>query len=422
MYELSTLPNGLRLLTVPIPHVQSASLGFFVGVGSRYESKALSGISHFIEHMVFKGTTHRPSPLAIAEAIEGKGGVLNASTGLETTLYWAKVAANRMTEALDLLSDLLLNAILDPADIDRERDVINEEINYGLDAPDCLVQLLVSQLQWPDHPLGRDVAGSRESLAELGRPALAAYLADHYRPERIVLGAAGRIEHQDILSWAQSNLGDWEPGRSFSFEPAPPDHHGPSLRTEFRDIEQSHLSFSFTGLARRDPDRHVLRILNVILGEGMQSRLFQEVRERLGLAYAVDSYVSLLQDTGAVGVDAGVAADHVEEAIRAILSQLDRLRQEPVAEEELEKAREFLKGRLLLSLEDSFTVGTWYARQELLGPEVLTPEEALARFDSVQPSDLQRLAQTLFRTDRLNLAIVGPYAQDGDRLRQLVQF
>jgi len=422
MHELTTLANGLRVLTVTLPHVQSVSVGFFLGVGSRYESEALAGASHFIEHMVFKGTERRPTALAIAEAIEGKGGIFNASTGLEMTLYWAKVAAADLPEALDVVSDMLLHATFDPVEMEKERAIINEEINYSLDTPDSLAQILVSQLQWPNHPLGRDVAGTRESVAAISREALLAYMADHYRPDETILGLAGLVDHRQAVAWAEAHLAEWQPGPPVHWEPAPPDHQGPKLHVEVKDTEQAHVSFSFTGLPRSDPDRYVLRLLDTILGDGMRSRLFQVVREQLGLAYSVESFVSTLRDTGSVSVYAGVGADRTEEAIRAILVELDRLRQEPVSEEELGKAFQFIKGRQALSMEDSSTIAGWYTRQELNRQEVLEPEEVLARLEAVQAADIQRLAQVLFQEQRLNLAVVGPFSQNGDRFRQALRF
>lgn len=422
MYELTTLDNGLRILTVAMPHVHSASVGFFLGVGSRYESESLSGASHFVEHMLFKGTKRRPSAIAIAEAIEGKGGMFNASTGLETTLYWAKVAAPHLPEALDVLSDMLLCATFDPEQIEKERAVITEEISYAFEAPDSVAQIQANRMQWPDHPLGREISGTQQSVARLCRSDLIAYLSDHYRPTETVLGLAGRVDHKQAVAWAQSYLGDWEPGPPVPFEPAPGNHRGPNIHLEPRNTQQAHLCFSFAGLSRCDPDRFVLRLLNLILGEGMRSRLFQEVRERLGLAYSVDSYASTLQDCGAVGLYAGVAPDRAVEAIQAIVGQLDRMRQEPVSEDELEKARDFMRGRLTLSLEDSFTVAAWYARQKLLGPQILEPSEMLNRFEAVQAADIQRLAQELFQPELLNLAVVGPFGEDGTRFHQAARF
>ncbi len=420
MYELTTLDNGLRVLTVTMPHLQSVSLGFFLAVGSRYESEALAGASHFIEHMLFKGTARRPTALDIAEAIEGKGGLCNASTGVETTLYWAKVAAAHLPEALDVLSDMLLHATFDPTEMEKERAVITEEIHYALDTPDSLVQILVNRLQWPDHPLGRDVAGSEQSVAGLSREDLLAYLAGHYRPNAAILGLAGQVTHREAVALARSYLADWQPGPAISCEPAPADRHGPRVHVECKATEQAHLNLSFAGPSRYDPDQYGVRFLNVILGEGMRSRLFQQVRERMGLAYDIESYISTLQDTGAIGIYAGVCTGRVELALRAILDELDRLRQEPVPQDELEKAREFIKGRLALSLEDPFAVASWYAQQELLGPEVLKPEEVIARLAAVQAADIQRLAQSIFREERLNLAVVGPFADDGNRFRQAV--
>jgi len=422
VYELTTLDNGLRILTVSMPHFQSVSIGFLFNVGSRYECDELAGASHFIEHMLFKGTARRPTALHIAEAIEGKGGVFNANTGLETTLYWAKVAAPHMCEALDVLSDMLMCARFDPAEVEKERTVIVEEINYAHDSPDSLADILVNQLQWPNHPVGRDVAGTRESVGGLSRDALLGYLAGHYRPGRAILAVAGRVSHAEAVDWAREHLTEWAPGPSVAYEPAPAEPSGRGVRVEHKRTEQVHLDLSFAGLSRHNPDRFALRLLNAVLGDGMMSRLFQEVRERLGLAYSVDSFVSELQDTGAVGVYAGVAPNRVEETLGSIVAQLDRLRQEPVPEDELRKASEFVRGRLALSLEDSFAVATWYARQELSNREVLTPEAVMGRYEAVRPADIQRVAQAIFRPERLNLAVVGPVSHDGDRFRPLLSF
>jgi predicted Zn-dependent peptidase len=422
MHELTTLDNGLRVLTVTLPHVQSVSLGFFLAVGSRFECPELSGASHFIEHMVFKGTRRWPTARDVAEAIEGRGGMFNASTGLETTLYWAKVAAADVPQAMDVLSDMLLQPTFDPDEMEKERTVISEEINYSLDAPDSLAQILVSQLQWPDHPLGRDIAGTRETVAGLSRDSMLSYLGGHYLPGATILGMAGQISHREALELAQRYLSDWEPGPLRTWDPAPPDHHGPSLQVEFRPTEQAHLAFSFCGPSRNDPRRPTVRLLNVILGEGMRSRLFQEVRERLGLAYSIDSWVSSLEDTGSLGIYAGVGVDRTQEAIRVILGQLDLLRRELVPEDELQRTKQFVRGRLLLSLENSFAVGSWYARQVLQGPDVLEPEESLAQLEAVQAADIQELAADIFQSARLNLAIVGPFSQDGDLFRHELEF
>lgn len=413
MYKLTTLENGLRVLTVSVSHVQSVSIGLFLRVGSRFESDALSGASHFVEHMFFKGTQRRPTARDVAETIEGKGGMFNGSTGVESTLLWAKVAAAHVPEAMDLLSDMLLHSTLDPAELEKERAVIVEEIKYETDAPDSLVEMLVSELQWPDHPLGREVAGSPETVGSLSREALLAYRRSHYLPGQAVLALAGQISHSQAVELARSMLSEWEPGPAPSFAPAPSNSTGPRLRVHYKDTEQSHVGLSFAGLHRGHPDRNVLGLMSVILGGGMRARLFQQLREELGLAYSIECYADQFDDTGSVGVYAGVAPEAAHLAVQAILGELDRLRQEPVPQDELLKAREFSKGRLALALEDPFALASWYARQVLLGPDVLDPDQVIAEEGRVQAQDIQRLAQELFQQKKLNLAVVGPEDDQG---------
>ena len=421
MYDLTTLENGLRVLTVPVPHVQSVSIGFFLGVGSRFESDALGGASHFVEHMLFKGTRRRPTARDVADTIEGRGGMFNGSTGVETTLLWAKVAAGHLHEAMDLLSDMLLHSNLDPREIEKERAVIIEEIKYETDTPDSLVEILVSQLQWPDHPLGREIAGSPETVGRLSRDTLLEYLGGHYLPGQAVLAVAGQVRHSKAVGLARALLSGWEPGPPATYSPAPKNSRGPRLETRYKDTEQSHVSLSFTGLNRGHPARHVLALMGVILGGGMRARLFQQLRETLGLAYSVDCYSDQFEDTGSVGVYAGVAPESAHLAIQAILGELDKLRQEPVPEEELQKAKEFSKGRIALGLEEPFALASWYARQELLGPDVLSPAQVIAEEGKVEARNIQHLAQELFRPEQLSLAIVGP-EEDSGQFQKALQF
>jgi predicted Zn-dependent peptidase len=413
MYDLTTLENGLRVLTVSVPYVQSVSIGLFLRVGSRFESDALGGASHFVEHMFFKGTERRPTARDVAETIEDKGGILNGSTGVESTLLWAKVAAPHVPEAMDLLSDMLLHSKLDPHELEKERTVIIEELKYEVDTPDSLVEILVSQLQWPDHPLGREIAGSTESVGSLSREALLEYRRDHYLPGQAVLALAGQVRHSKAVGLARSLLSDWEPGPLPTCSPAPADSRGPRLAVHYKDTEQSHTSLSFTGLHRGHPDRYVLGLMSVILGGGMRARLFQQVREKLGLAYSIECFADQFDDTGSVGIYAGVALESAPMAVRAILGELDKLRQVPVPEKELQKAKEFSKGRLALALEEPFSLASWYARQELLGPDVLDPAKVIAEEGKVHALDIQRLAQALFQPERLSLAVVGPEQDEG---------
>lgn len=419
MYKITELDNGLRVLTTRMPYLHSVSLCCFLEVGSRHESDVVAGASHFIEHMLFKGTMRRPSARHIADAIEGRGGMFNASTGLETTLYWAKVAAADLPDTLDVMSDMLLHAKFDPTEMEKERTVIAEEIKYILDTPDTLAQIMVNRLQWPNHPLGRDVAGTQQSVANMDRDMLLTYKAEHYLPGSAIIAMAGQLYHDQAVEWVSAHLGDWAPGTRSEWEPAPSNHHGPHVRVACKETEQAHVVFSFEGFARDHPQRHNLRLLNVILGEGMRSRLFQEIRERRGLAYSVDSFVSTLQDTGAVGIYAGVAAHRVRDTIHAVLLELDRMRQEPIPEDELQAAKDFMRGRMALTMEDSSAVASLYARQVLLGPEVLGPSEVIERFERVQAADLQQLAQEVFQTGRLNLVVVGPFPDDSDEFSDL---
>jgi predicted Zn-dependent peptidase len=420
MYHKTVLENDLRILTSPMPHTRSVSIGFFLGVGSRYETDEQGGASHFIEHMLFKGTEKRPTAKDIAVAIEGIGGVFNASTSRELTIYWAKVAQPYLDVALDVLVDMLLGAKFDLGEIEKERRVIIEEINMIFDAPDNWVHVLINQLVWPDHPLGRDIIGTKESVSALDREALLAHLERHYRPASCVISLAGNIEHEEVVEKLSNYLGDWPRREVSQYQPARDDQAQARLHVHYRDIEQAHLCFNVPALPRGHPDRFNLRVLNTVLGEGMSSRLFLEIRENRALAYSVHSYVAALQDAGVAGIYAAVDPARVQPAVKAMLGEWDRLRQEEVAADELTKAKEFIKGRLMLQMEDSFSVAAWFGQQELLGPDVLTLDEAIANIEAATAEDIQRLAQQLFLQERLNLAIVGPFKKE-EGFRELLK-
>jgi len=421
MYLKTVLDNGLRILTSTMPHNRSVSIGFFIGVGSRYESDDQSGASHFIEHMLFKGTAKRPTAREIAMAIEGIGGVFNGSTGHEASLYWAKVAQPHLETAVDVLVDMLRHAKFEPEEINRERRVIIEEINLTLDTPDSLVHLLINELVWPNHPLGRDIAGTKESLSALDREDLLTYLKRHYLPNNTVVSVAGNVEHEVVVGKIATFLGDWDMGEAASsYQPAENNQVEPRLRIHYKETEQAHLCLGVPGIPWDHPDRFKLRLLNAVLGEGMSSRLFTEIREKRGLAYSIYSYINAVHDTGAVGVYAGVDPRRIGDAIKAILVEWDRLRQESVPADELAKAKEFIKGRLLLQMEDSFSVAAWVGHQEVLSPEVLTVDEVIEAIDAVAATDIQRVAQGLFLGEGLNLAVVGPF-EDEKGFRELLE-
>ena len=420
MYQKTVLDNGLRILTSAMSHTRSVSIGFFIGVGSRYESDEQGGVPHFIEHMLFKGTAKRPTARDIAVAIEGIGGIFSAATGLESSLYWIKVAQPHLDIAIDVLVDMLRSSKFDPEEIDRERRVIIEEINLTLDTPDSLVFFLMSELVWPDHPLGRDVAGTKESLSKLDRESLTTYLEHYYQPGNTVVSVAGNVEHEKVVGGIAAFLGDWAVGEAVSYRAAEDNQTEPRLRIHHKETAQAHLCLSVPGIHRDHPDRFKLRLLNTILGAGMSSRLFTEIRERRGLAYNIYSYTSGMHDTGAVGVYAGVAPRRIEDAIEAVLAEWDRLRQESVPADELTKSKEFIKGRLLLQMEDSFSIAAWCGRQEVLSPEVLTVDEVIEAIEAVTAADIQRVAQGLFLGERLNLAVVGPF-EDEEGVREFLE-
>jgi predicted Zn-dependent peptidase len=409
VFEKTVLDQGLRILTSTMEHTHSVSVGFFVGVGSRYESEQENGITHFIEHMLFKGTEKRPTARDIAIAIEGVGGVFNASTGRELTTYWAKVGEDHFSIALDVLVDMLLNSKLEGEELEKERGVIIEEINMTLDRPSDWVHLLATELIWPDHPLGRDQAGTKDSVAGITRAMIRDYLTRHYQPANAVLSIAGNIQHEKAVAEAKARLGDWSRKAGVTYLPMDQEQQESRVRLEHKPTQQAHLALVLPGISRFDDDKYNLSLLNTILGQGMSSRLFLEVREKRGLAYAVYSYVSPLLDTGMVGVYAGVDSDRIEAALQAILAELGKMAQEPVSEEELHKAKEFTKGRLKLQMEDSFSVASWIGRQETLEDRVLSLDEVLEEVDAVTIDGVQQVAQRVFRQDKLNLAVVGPY-------------
>jgi len=415
MIQETILENGLRILTVTMPHTQAVSVSLYVGVGSRYELDDVGGVSHFIEHMLFKGTARRPTARHIAEAIEGIGGYSNAYTSQEVTSYWGKVAAPHFAEAADVLTDMLRHSTFDPVEIEKERGIIVEEINMTLDMPDQWVGILLGQAVWPDHPLARDVAGTRETVSGITRDQLLEHMARHYLSGRTVVSVAGNVTHQTVVDTMAQSLAEWPAAPVNGYLPAPADFPPSRWLVEDRPTEQGHLSLGVPGLPRSHPDRFVLGLLNTVLGEGMSSRLFLEVREAQGLAYAVDSSVSMLDEAGLLVIYTGVDPKRASQATQAVLVELDRLRQDLVPEVELNKAREYVKGRLVLGLEDSGAVSGWYGQQALLLGKCLSPDDVLAAYDAVTAEDVQRLAQTLFSGNHLYLAAVGPFG-DGAAL------
>ncbi len=411
MYQKVTLDNGLRLITANMPHTHSVSICFFIGVGSRYENEAQAGISHFIEHLCFKGTAKRPTPNEISTAIEGVGGIINAGTDKELTSYWCKVAQTHFSLALDVLVDMLLHSKFDPVEMERERKVIMEEISMTKDSPSQEVNTLIDELLWPGHPLGRDIAGSKESIATVTRSLMLDYFAAAYLPGNTVVSIAGNIQPQEALSTMIQAMGNWGNRRARIGYAAYAEEKNPRLQVERRDTEQAHLCLALPGLPLMHPRRFTLDLLSVILGEGMSSRLFIEIRDKLGLAYSIHSCTDHFLDSGSIVIYAGVEPKNLRVAVKAILKQLSRLR-EPIPESEISKARELTKGRLLLRMEDTHSVAGWAGAQELLTEQVLTVDQVVSFINAVTADELHQLAQELLVGERLRLAVVGPVDKD----------
>jgi len=411
VYRKVTLGNGLRLITSSMPHIPSVSVVFFIGVGACYEIEAEVGISHFIEHLCFKGTKRYRTSREISEAIEGVGGIINGSTDKEISSFWCKVASQHSLLAVDVLVDLLRNSRFDAKDIDRERQIIIEEINMNLDFPQQRVGMLIDELLWPGQPLGRDVAGNKETVAALTRQQMLNFFSHHYLPNNTVVSIAGDIEQEQVQDIINQALGDWIPNKVSARFSNGGKQEAPRLHIEFRDTEQAHLCLGVPGLSLLHPDRFTIDLLSVVLGEGMSSRLFTEVRERQGLAYDIHSYVDHFTDSGAAIIYAGVDPERVDSALKAILSQLYQLK-EGISEIELNKAKELAKGRLLLSLENSRNVAVWLGAQEMLTNRILTVDEIISLVEAVTTDDLRRVAQQLLTSEKLNLAIVGPVKEE----------
>ncbi len=407
MYQKTTLDNGLRLITASMPQTRSVCFSAFIGAGSRYEADSEAGISHFIEHLLFKGTSKRPTAKEISEAIEGVGGILNGGTDKELTIYWAKVPQHQLPLAIDVITDMLLQPRFDPEAITKERQVIIEEINMSKDSPAQRVNMLIDELLWPDHPLGRDIAGRRESVEAMSRESMLDYLQHHYCPDNTVISIAGNVQHEAMLSTINQILGGWQNNRHQpgyqTFEPRP----APRLRVEKRDTEQAHLCLALPGLSHLHPRRFTFDLLNVILGEGMSSRLFTEIREKLGLVYSINSYVEHFLDSGGLIIYAGVEPKNLKTAVTAILEQLHRVK-EGILEADLTRAREFSKGRLLLRMEDSRNVAAWLGGQEILTQRILVPDQIVSIIDAITTDEIRELAREIIIDSELRLAVVGP--------------
>lgn len=410
-HHVHGLAGGATLVTAAIPERLSASVVLMFGGGSRLEDERLAGVSHFIEHLFFKGTRRRPTSKEIADAIEGVGGFINASTDKELTAYWTRVPAEHLALGIDVLLDVVSNSNLAPADVERERMVILEELRMYQDQPQDFVQNLFEEVMWPGHPLGRDIAGTEQSVARLTRDDILEFANSRYRLPNLVIGVAGAIDEQTTVGLVGSGLAlpaelDGWPSPT---TPAVLDAARVVMRR--RRTEQAHICMGVRAFSYVHPDRYVLDLLNTVLGEGMSSRLFLNIRERLGLAYDVHSFTQKHRDTGLLGVYLGVEPKKAAQAVAAVMGEMRVLREQDLTAEELYRAKEFTKGRLRLELETTNGVAFWLTYQQLLMGAIKTIDEEVALVDVITAEDVRRVANEVLGGP-MQLAVVGPFAKD----------
>jgi predicted Zn-dependent peptidase len=418
VYNKVTFDNGLRVITSTMPHSRSICLAIFIGAGSCYEIEEEAGVSHFAEHLYFKGTQQRPTAKEISQDIESVGGIINGSTDKELTVFWCKVASSHFPIALDVLSDLLLNSRFDGKDIEQERQIIIEEINMNLDLPQRRVNMLIDELLWPKQPLGREVAGNKETVASITRKQILDYIARRYLPNNAVVSIAGDIQHEEAIAQIKPLFDKWADGELSTGYITKDEQAEARSHVESRDSEQAHLCFAVHGFSHSHPQRFALDLLNTALGGGMSSRLFTEIRENRGLAYDIHSYTDHFLDSGSLTIYAGVDPGKVETAVAAILEELSKLKQ-GITSDELSRAKELSKGRLQLRLEDSQNMALWLGSQEILRQQILDIDDVISIIDAITADDLKGVAEELLISDKLNLAIVGPLKKEDLSAKQL---
>jgi predicted Zn-dependent peptidase len=411
MYNKAVLDNGLRVITSTMPHSRSVCLAILIGAGSCYESEEEAGISHFAEHLFFKGTQRRPTSKEITQDIEGVGGIINGATDKELTIYWCKVAKPHFPVALDVLSDILLNSLFDSKEIEQERRIISEEINMNMDLPQQRVNMLIDELLWPEQPLGREVIGYRETVSSITREQILNYLARRYMPNNTVISIAGNIQHEEAAAQIDSLFSKWAAGELMTGYITNDKQTEAKLRIEPKDIEQAHLCLAVHGFSRSHPQRFTIDLLNTVLGGGMSSRLFTEIREHRGLAYDIHSYTEHFLKSGSFAIYAGVDPQKIETAVAAILEEMSQIKQ-GITADELTRAKELSKGRLYLRFEDSQNVALWYGSQEILMRQILDIDDVISIVDAITIDELQGVAGEIITDSGLNLAVTGPIKED----------
>jgi len=418
VFERRTLDNGLRVVTADVEQAQSVTCMIMLAAGSRYETRETNGIAHFSEHMFFKGTERRPTAKDIAQEIDSIGAEFNAFTGKEYTGYYVKCAAEHRDVALDVLVDMIRNSKFDSEEIEREKGVIIEEMNMYFDTPRDFIGGVYEELVYGDQPLGWDIIGRKETVRSATRDTFMGYLDRWYKPARMVVGVGGKTG-EALMERLEELLGDLPPAETGNPDPlAPPSPNG-RVRVHTKQSDQAHICLGVPSYPLEHPDRYALQLLATVLGGGMSSRLFSEVRERRGLAYYVFGLNHSYTDAGSLYSQAGVDINRIDEAVSTVATELKKIAKEPIPADELEKARNFSKGRFVLQLESPHGLVVFGLRKEVLEGAAQDPEEILAALDEVKAEDVQRVAQDLISEDRLRLALIGPF-DDAERFDKLL--
>lgn len=408
MFKKTTLKNGLRIITVPQKGTKAVTVLVLVATGSKYENKEINGISHFLEHMFFKGTKKRPTPITIAEPLDRVGGIYNAFTGEEYTGYFAKVDAEHFDLALDVISDIYLNSKLDSKEIKKEKRVIIEEINMYYDHPSSYIQSLWNKVLYGDQPAGRDIAGTKESVSKISQKQLVDYMKTQYTASNTIICIAGNIS-KNVEAKAKRYFSKINTGNIIEKPLVIEKQTQPESLVNFKNTDQTHFCLGVRAYNLFHPHRFTLELLGLILGGMMSSRLFIKVREELGLAYYVKTGVSSDPDTGCLVTQAGVDNKRAKKAISAVLKEYKRISQNKISSKELKKAKDHFKGKMTLLFEASDARASFYALQELIENKILTPEEIYAKINKVSVNDILKVSKDIFKPEKLNLALIGPF-------------
>lgn len=408
------LPGGAIVVSSALPHVESVALGIWVAVGGRHEDANIAGISHFIEHMLFKGTRKR-SASDISRAIEGRGGYLNAFTQEESTCYYAKIPYNMTWSAFDVLNDMYMNSLFAIEEIDKERGVIIEEIMMYRDQPHHVVQEELSSLLWQDHPLGRPVIGYVDTLKRIKRKDISDYVKSRYVPSNTLYAFSGRVDHDACVKRVLEATRNKKDKRNSSCSKVTSAVRQGRISLMTKEIEQTHLALGVRLFGRTDERRYILKVLNTVLGENMSSRLFQVVREKHGLAYSVSSSCHLYADSGALVIGAGLDKKRYGKALELIVGELKKLKERPVGESELKRARDYVTGQIRLGLETTSSQMMWLGDSMITYGRIISPEEVIDMVARVNASDVQKMARQIFQDRNISLAMIAPAFDKGEK-------